>query len=260
MSLILQPDALTRNNLKSPLVVPGGHGANGSGCSATIAVSTLHITRVRVIVHMVRLTHDPEAIPSHGVSCVVVELIKRNLKGAEALGVGWTIRNPSRPHPKAEMGSSSTGVVSDLIIWIDNPETGWVDVRIEQAVRHPCEDSKIVLDDVVHLYSILQEKSETLDVESNIVLHNGIADIMEGAGSVVRVMDGITPDIAGVHISSDVEVDGIPLTCKSIERSTFYANLPSNPESLSNTCQLSVTDSCFHQPLVLVLGTEEKTL
>ena len=73
------------------------------------------------------------------------------------------------------------------------------------------------------------------------------------------MVDRVASHVAGVHVSSDVEVDGIPLTHKKIRCSTFNVNLPPNPESLSNTRQLSVADSCFHQTLVLVLGTDEKT-
>ena len=149
--------------------------------------------------------------------------------------------------------------MTELVVGVDDPETCGVDVRVEKRVGHPGEDGEVVLDDVVHLDSVLEEKCEALDVVGNVVLNGGVGDVVKCAGSVVRVVDRVASHVAGVHVSSDVEVDGIPLTHKSIECSTFYANLPSNPESLSNTRQLSVTDSCFHQPLVLVLGTEEKT-
>ena len=150
--------------------------------------------------------------------------------------------------------------MTELVVGVDDPETCRIDVGVEKGVGHPGEDGEVVLDDVVHLDSVLQEECEALDVVGNVVLNGGVGDVVKCAGSVVRVVDRVASHVAGVHVSSDVEVDGIPLTCKSIECSTFYANLPSNPESLSNTCQLSVTDSCFYKPLVLVLGTEEKTL
>ena len=150
--------------------------------------------------------------------------------------------------------------MTELVVGVDDPETCRVDVGVEKGVGHPGEDGEVVLDDVVHLDTVLQEECEALDVVGNVVLNSGVGDVVKCAGSVVRVVDRVASHVAGVHVSSDVEVDGIPLTRKSIECSTFYANLPSNPESLSNTRQLSVTDSCFHKPLVLVLGTEEKTL
>ena len=46
------------------------------------------------------------------------------------------------------------------------------------------------------------------------MLHNSIADVMKSAGSVVGVMNGISSDVTCVHVSSDVEVNGIPLTHK----------------------------------------------
>ena len=150
--------------------------------------------------------------------------------------------------------------MTELVVGVDDPETCRIDVGVEKGVGHPGEDGEVVLDDVVHLDSVLQEECEALDVVGNVVLNGGVGDVVKGAGSVVRVVDGVASHVAGVHVSSDVEVDRIPLRRKSIECSTFYAILPSNPESLSNTRQLSVTDSCFHQPLVLVLGTDEKTL
>ena len=45
----------------------------------SIAVTILRIASVRIIAHMVALTEDPEAVPTHRVGCVVVELIKWNL-------------------------------------------------------------------------------------------------------------------------------------------------------------------------------------
>ena len=157
------------------------------------------------------------------------------------------------------MSPASAGVVSDLVVGVDDPEAGRVDVGVQQRVGHPGEHGQVVLQDVVLLNSILKEEGKSLDTVCNILLNQKVHDIVECASSVVGVVNGIASDIAGVHVSSDVEVDRIPLTRKSIECSTFYANLPSNPESLSNTRQLSVADSCFHQPLVLVLGTDEKT-
>ena len=150
--------------------------------------------------------------------------------------------------------------MTELVVGVHDPETRGVDVGVEKGVGHPGEDSEVVLDDVVHLDSVLQEECEALDVVGNVVLNGGVGDVVKGAGSVVRVVDRVASHVAGVHVSSDVEVDRIPLRRKSIEFSTIYANLPSNPEGLSNTRQLSVADSCFNKPLVLVLGTEKKIL
>ena len=90
---------------------------------------------------------------------VVVELIERNLVGAVVHCPGGTVWELGRSQPEAEMGSSSTGIVAELVVGVDNPETCWVNVRIKQAVRHSGEDGKIILDDIVHLNSILQEES-----------------------------------------------------------------------------------------------------
>ena len=46
----------------------------------SIAVTILRIASVRIIAHMVALTEDPEAVPTHRVGCVVVELVKWNLE------------------------------------------------------------------------------------------------------------------------------------------------------------------------------------
>ena len=45
----------------------------------SIAVTILRIASVRIIAHVVALTEDPEAVPTHRVGGVVVELIKWNL-------------------------------------------------------------------------------------------------------------------------------------------------------------------------------------
>ena len=77
---------------------------------------------------------------------------------------------------------------------------------------------------------------------------------MKGASSVVGVMDSVASDVACIHISSNVEVDWIPGT--NIEETFFVGNPPSNPECLSHTGELSVTDSCLYESLILVLGAE----
>ena len=77
---------------------------------------------------------------------------------------------------------------------------------------------------------------------------------MKGASSVVGMVDSIASDVACVHISSYVEMDGIP--GKKIGEIPHFEIAPSNPEGLSHTGKLSVADSCLHKSLILVLGTE----
>ena len=101
--------------------------------------------------------------------------------------------------------------MSELVVWIDNPEAGRVNVWVQEGVWHSGEDCKVVLDGVVHLHSILKEKCQTLDVVGNIVFHCGVGDVMESAGSVVWVVDSVTPNIAGVHGSRDMEMYRVPV-------------------------------------------------
>ena len=94
--LVLQPNVGARDNFKSSLIVPSGERSNPEyhntiktdvaklqmipGLSpVSIAVTILWIARVRIVAHMVALTKDPEAVPTHRVGRVVVELIKWNL-------------------------------------------------------------------------------------------------------------------------------------------------------------------------------------
>ena len=109
------------------------------------------------------------------------------------------------------MGPSRAGVVQKLIVRVNNPETGWVDVRVEKRVGHPCEHSQIVLDGVVHLHPIFEEECQSLDVVGNIVLYNHVRYVVEGASSVVRVVDGISTDVASAHVSRNVKVNRVPL-------------------------------------------------
>ena len=104
--------------------------------------------------------------------------------------------------------------MTELVVGVDDPETCRIDVGVEKGVGHPGEDGEVVLDDVVHLDSVLQEECEALDVVGNVVLNGGVGDVVKGAGSVVRVVDRVASHVAGVHVSSDVEVDGIPVTHK----------------------------------------------
>ena len=110
------------------------------------------------------------------------------------------------------MGTTSTGIMPEPVPSIDYPEACGVDVGVEKGVGHPGEDGEVVLDDVVHLDSVLEEECEALDVVGNVVLNGGVGDVVKCAGSVVRVVDRVASHVAGVHVSSDVEVNGIPLT------------------------------------------------
>ena len=67
-----------------------------------------------------------------------------------------------------------TRVVAEFVVRVDDPETGRIDVRVEEGVGHPGEDGKVVLDDVVHLHSVLEEEREPLDVVCDVVLHSGV--------------------------------------------------------------------------------------
>ena len=119
--------------------------------------------------------------------------------------------------------------MTELVVGVDNPETCRVDVGVEKGVGHPGEDGEVVLDDVVHLDSVLEEEGEALDVVGNVVLDGGVGDVVKGAGSVVRVVDRVASHVAGVHVSSDVEVNGIPLTHKKISCVAFNAKLTFQP-------------------------------
>ena len=83
------------------------------------------------------------------------------------------------------MSSSSTGIVSPFVVWIDNPEAGWVDVWVKQRIGHSGEHSKIVLKNVVLLNTILNEERKSFDIIDNIMLHKKVGHIMKSAGSVV---------------------------------------------------------------------------
>ena len=75
--------------------------------------------------------------------------------------------------------------MTELVVGVHDPETCRIDVRVEKGVGHPGEDRKVVLDDVVHLDSVLEEECETLDVVGNIVLNYSIVYVMQGTSPIV---------------------------------------------------------------------------
>ena len=87
----------------------------------------------------------------------------------------------------------------------------------------------------------LQEERETLDVEDDVVLHHEVGDVMESAGPVVGVVDGVPSHVAGAHVAGQVEMDWIS----------------AHSEGLSSVQELGVLDPGLHQELVLVLGTDD---
>ena len=87
---------------------------------------------MRVVCGVVALSEDPETVPSHGVSGVIVELIERNLVRAVVHCPGGAIWELGRSQPEAEVGSSSTGIVAELVVGVDNPEAGGVDIGVQK--------------------------------------------------------------------------------------------------------------------------------
>ncbi len=62
------------------------------------------------------------------------------------------------PSERVIVSSSSTSIVSPFVVGIDNPEAGWVDVRVKKRVRHSGEHSQIILKNIVFLNTILNEE------------------------------------------------------------------------------------------------------
>ena len=65
---------------------------------------------------------------------------------------------------------------------------------------------------------------------------------MESAGSVVGVVDGIAPNIAGVHGARDVEMYRVPEKIRKIIKISekFVKCLPPYPEGLAYTGKLRI--------------------
>ena len=64
--------------------------------------------------------------------------------------------------------------MSPLVVRVDNPEAGWVDVRVKQRIGHSGEHGQIVLKNVVLLNTILNEERKSFDIVDNIVLHKKV--------------------------------------------------------------------------------------
>ena len=82
VDLVLQSDAVAGDDLEASLIVPSGERSNPKYHKAiktyvaklqmipglspvSIAVTILRIARVRIIAHVVALTEDPKAVPTH---------------------------------------------------------------------------------------------------------------------------------------------------------------------------------------------------
>ena len=139
------------------------------------------------------------------------------------------------------MGASSNSVVLDDVVGVDDPEGARLNIRVEKTVGLPCEDSQVVLQDVVLLDSVLNEEGEPLDVEHDVVLNKQVVDSVDGAGTVKRLVDGVASDIRSRHIAVDVEVNRVP----------------TNPEGLTNSVELGVTDPGSKKVFVDLLGMDE---
>ena len=92
------------------------------------------------------------------------------------------------PEPESKVGPSRGRVVPENVVWVDNPEGGGCDVGVEQAGGLFGVDGQVVLQDVVFLHSVFDEKGEAFDVEHNVVLDQQVSDTVNGRGTVERVM------------------------------------------------------------------------
>ena len=59
------------------------------------------------------------------------------------------------------------------------------------------------------LSSVLNEEGVTFDIESDILSQSKVVDTVDGASSVVRLLDGVSFDVGIVNDTYKMEMDGI---------------------------------------------------
>lgn len=100
-------------------------------------------------------------------------------------------------------------VISEDIVRVSDPERSWGGISIQETVRSSGEQSQVMFEEVMSLNGIFNEESMTLSVISHILSNSQVVDTMDGASSVVSLMDSVTLDVGIVDITNQVVMDRV---------------------------------------------------
>ena len=99
-------------------------------------------------------------------------------------------------------------VVPDVVPARDNPKSCWSLVSVEQVHARNRFYSKVALDSVLHLGSVLDEKGMSTDVVDEIMLQTKVIDPMNGYPTIPTEMNGAVVLVTPPHIP-----DHVPMYC-----------------------------------------------
>lgn len=138
---------------------------------------------------------NSKAIATVGVSYVVGELSKFG----EFRAYVWIIRGACRVFlgikPVAIVVRSSSMIASEDVVWVGDPEASRGLIGVEQAPGLPSVDREVAFQIVISLHCILNEESVTHRVVSDIMHDSEVEDSVNGAGTVVGLMNRVAPNV-----------------------------------------------------------------
>jgi hypothetical protein len=164
------------------------------------------------------LVEDSQTISSNGMGLIISEFTQLDTDGANGSGSGRSFGMRSQIEPETVSVRTSTMVSSPDVVGVGNPETSGGLISVEKGLRRHGVHDQIVFDQIVGFNTVLNENGVTLHSVSNIVLDLQVMDTVNGDGSVVSVMDGITIDVRVVDITDQMVMDGISTKVESLTR------------------------------------------
>ena len=100
-------------------------------------------------------------------------------------------------------------VVLDDVVWVSDPERGWRLISVEQRPGSLGLHNQVAVDDALGLSGILNEDSVTHVVVCDVLDDVEVVHTVNGDGSVVSLMNGVTLDEGLGDVTNHVEMDGV---------------------------------------------------
>lgn len=142
-------------------------------------------------------------------SGIVLEDSQWNVSGTDVWIKGGSIGMFVHSVPESKVGSASSCIVLDGIVRVGDPETSRGDVIVQQARTGSDKCGQIVLEEVASFNAIFQEKGTSHDIVDDIVFHPQVVGLMDVHCSVESLVETAAPDIGGLHVTIQMQVDGV---------------------------------------------------
>lgn len=111
--------------------------------------------------------------------------------------------------PVAVSIRTSSVIVSEDVIWVSDPERSRCLVSVKETVRGSRVYDQVSIDQIFSLCSVFNEDSVSHDVVGHVVLDGQVVNAVQSRSTVVRLVNGVVPNVRFGHCANHMVVDRI---------------------------------------------------